>query len=130
MTETIHPKTAAIPARYVAVWNEPDAAARRAAVAELWTPDATEFVDGGTQYHGHEELADRVTEAYEAFVGSGRFTVTGADDVTAHGDIVAFTLRMTTSDGEVRWAARVFLLLGADGLIEEDYQLTVQPLAA
>ena len=128
MTETIQPMTTA--ARYVAVWNEPDAAARRAAVAELWTPDATEFVDGGTRHHGHEELTDRVTEAYEAFVGSGRFTVTGAGDVTAHGDIVAFTLRLTTSDGEVGWAARVFLLLGEDGLIKEDYQLTVQPLAA
>lgn len=27
------------------------------------------------------------------------------------------------------WAARVFLLTGEDGLIREDYQLTVQPLA-
>jgi hypothetical protein len=27
-------------------------------------------------------------------------------------------------------AARVFLLLGQDGLIRQDYQLTVKPLAA
>jgi hypothetical protein len=33
-------------------------------------------------------------------------------------------------DGEIAWAARVFLLLGKDGLIRQDYQLTVKPLAA
>jgi hypothetical protein len=37
---------------------------------------------------------------------------------------------LTTPGGEVAWAARVFLLLGEDGLIREDYQLTVKPLAA
>lgn len=30
---------------YVAVWNEPDPAAREHAVAELWTPDGVEFVE-------------------------------------------------------------------------------------
>jgi hypothetical protein len=34
------------------------------------------------------------------------------------------------SSGQVAWAARVFLLLGAGGYIREDYQLTVQPLVA
>lgn len=34
------------------------------------------------------------------------------------------------ADDEVAWAARVFLLLGADGRIDGDYQLTVKPLAA
>jgi hypothetical protein len=29
----------------------------------------------------------------------------------------------------VAWAARVFLLLDTDGLIREDYQLTLKPLA-
>ncbi|HVT68071.1 MAG TPA: nuclear transport factor 2 family protein [Trebonia sp.] len=130
MTEMTKPNTAEVAARYLAVWNEPDPAARRAAVAELWAPGGTEFVDRGIQHHGHEELADRIAEAYAAFVGSGRFTVTGAGDVTRHDDIVTLTIQLTTPGGEVGWAARVFLLLGADGLIKEDYQLTVQPLAA
>jgi hypothetical protein len=30
-----------IPKRYIAVWNEPDAEARRQAVAELWAEDGT-----------------------------------------------------------------------------------------
>jgi ketosteroid isomerase-like protein len=94
MTEMTWPTTA-IAERYVAVWNEPDAAARRTAVTELWAPDATEFVDGGTRHRGHGELTARVAEAYEAFVASGRFTATGADDVTAHGDIVTLTVQLT-----------------------------------
>ena len=40
-----------------------------------------------------------------------------------------FTVQLRTPEGEVAWAARVFLLLGETGRIREDYQLTVQPLA-
>jgi len=54
--------------------------------------------------------------------------------VTAHHDIVTFTIQLISAGGDragqVAWAARVFLVLGADGLIRQDYQLTVQPLAA
>jgi hypothetical protein len=47
-----------------------------------------------------------------------------------HDDIVTFTAQLSAPDGEVARAARVFLLLGPDGLIWEDYQLTVKPIAA
>ena len=49
--------------------------------------------------------------------------------MTLHGDRHLHH-QLTAPDGEVGWAACVFLLLGADGLIRQDYQLTVQPLAA
>jgi hypothetical protein len=39
MTATISPATEDVIRRYVAVWSEPDAAARRAAVTSLWAPD-------------------------------------------------------------------------------------------
>ncbi len=61
--------------------------------------------------------------------GSGRYAVTAAGDAARHDDIVTFTIQLTAPDGEVSWDARVFLLLGADGRIREDYQLTVKPLA-
>jgi hypothetical protein len=93
-------------------------------------PDGVEFVDGGTQFRGHDGLDARVRGAYEQFVAGGDYAVTSGGDVAGHGDIVMFTVQLTTSDGEVAWVARVFLLLGADGLIREDYQLTVKPLAA
>jgi len=114
--------------RYRAVWNEPDRAARRGVVASLWAPDGVEYLEGGTRYRGHEELTERVTRAYEAFVATGKYDVTVAGDVAQHGDIITFTAQLTTPDGEVDWAARVFILVGPDDLIREDYQLTVKPL--
>jgi hypothetical protein len=129
MTEMTEPMTAAIAGHYLAVWSEPDPASRRVAIAGLWAPDGAEFVEG-TQFRGHEELETRVAGAYQEFVASGQYAVTAADDVTRHDDIVTFTIQLTAPDGAVAWAARVFLLLGQDGLIRQDYQLTVKPLAA
>jgi hypothetical protein len=119
----------AIVARYIAVWNEPDAEARRTAIPALWAPDGTEFVHE-VQFRGYAELEARVDRAHQAFVANGKYTVAGAGDVTRHGDIVAFTAQLVTPAGEVDWASRVFLLLGADGRIREDYQLTIKPLPA
>jgi hypothetical protein len=62
-------------------------------------------------------------------VASGRYVVTAAGDVARHDDIVTFTIQLTAPDGEVAWAACVFLLLGEDGFIRQDYHLTVKPLA-
>jgi hypothetical protein len=119
----------AIVARYLAVWNEVDAEARRAAIPALWVPDGTEFVHE-VQFRGYAELEARVDRAHQAFVANGKYTVAGAGDVTRHDDIVTFTAQLVTSAGEVDWASRVFLLLDADGRIREDYQLTVKPLPA
>ena len=126
--QRIMTETADIIGRYVAVWNEPDPAARRAGIAAIWAPGGVEFLEAGVQYRGHEELADRVTRAYDAFVGSGKYAVTSAGDAARHDDIITFTAQLTTPAGETDWAARVFLLLAPDGLVREDYHLTIQPL--
>jgi hypothetical protein len=123
------PRTAEIVSRYVAVWSEPDPQARRAAIASLWAADGAEFVEG-VQFRGHEDLDARIGHAYQEFVASGRFSVGCAGDLARHQDIVSFTIQLTGPGGGVAWAARVFLLLSDDGTIREDYQLTVQPLAA
>jgi hypothetical protein len=115
------------------VWSEPDPQRRRSAIAGLWAPDGAEFVEG-VQFRGHERLETRVAEAHQAFVASGRYTVASPGDMTVHDDIVTLTIQLAEAGGdragEVVWAARVFLVLGADGRIREDYQLTVQPLPA
>ena len=129
MSQTTALSATAIVSRYLAVWNEPDEGLRRAAVAAVWVPDATEFVHE-VQHHGYEQLQARVTRAHQAFVATGKYTVAGAGDVTSHGDVVTFTAQLVTSAGEVDWASRVFLLLDADGRVKEDYQLTVKPLPA
>ncbi|MER6071547.1 nuclear transport factor 2 family protein [Streptomyces sp. NPDC001817] len=121
----------AIVQRYVAVWSEPDAAARKRAVAELWAPDGVEFVEGA-QFRGHDGLVDRVAEAYGLFVGSGEYHVTHDRHVTVHDDIAVLTVQLRYAkgprEGEVAWAARAFLVLDDDGRIRQDYHLTVQPL--
>ncbi|OAR26706.1 hypothetical protein A8W25_31230 [Streptomyces sp. ERV7] len=117
--------------RYVAVWREPDAAVRESAVARIWAPDGVEFIEG-TRFRGHEQLVDRVAEAYGLFVASGDYHLGADDHVTVHGHIAVFTVQLTYAKGpkvdEVAWAARVFLVLDTDGRILQDYQLTVQPL--
>jgi hypothetical protein len=130
MTETTAAAARTITDRYLAVWNEPDARSRRTAIGSLWEPDGVEYVDGGIQFRGHEELDRRIAHAYDEFVGSGKYYATMADDASRHDDVITFTVQLSTDEGEVAWAARVFLLLGETGRIREDYQLTVQPLAA
>jgi hypothetical protein len=129
MTEMTEPATTAIVSRYLAVWGEPDPDSRRAAIAGLWAPDGAEFVEG-TQFRGPEELDARINHAYQEFVAGAGYTVSSADDVTRHHDVVMFTVQLTAPGGEVAWAARVFLLLDQNGRIRQDYQLTVKPLSA
>ncbi len=118
---------------YLAVWSEPDPEVRRQAIAALWAPGGAELVEG-TQFRGHSELEARIAEAYRQFVATGQYTVASADDATSHDNIVMFTIQLVSAHGdkagEVAWASRVFLVLGDDGLICEDYQLTVKPLEA
>src|ERR1700678_4422649 len=129
MTETTEVAARTITDRYAAVWNEPDAQSRRAAIASLWEPDGVEYVEGGIQFRGHEELDGRIARAYDEFVGNANSHATLAYDAIRHDYLVTFTVQLSTHDGEVAWAARVFVLLGETGRIQEDYQLTVQPLA-
>ncbi|WP_018685218.1 hypothetical protein [Actinokineospora enzanensis] len=123
--------------RYVAVWNEQDAEARRAAVGRLWAEDGRhilqppgEVVRSATglgltttfEAHGHAELERRVRLAYEEFVAPGEFAFRRRDDVARLRDAVKFTWEMVSSDGEIAGVGREFLLLDAHGRIVADYQ--------
>ena len=117
--------------RYLAVWSIPDDAERSAAVADLWTEDGVEFVEG-VQFRGREALVARVAEAHTEFIASGLFTGGSDGHVTVHDDVVMFTIQLRHAAGEasgdVAWAARVFLVLDDRGFIVQDYHVTVQPL--
>jgi hypothetical protein len=115
---------------YVSIWSEPDAQKRRSAIAQLWTADGTEYVEGA-QFHGHDALHARVSQAYSEFVASGKYLVAQSDEVALFDHFIMLTIQLiSTDDGAVAWAARVFLLMDDQGRIRADYQLTVQPLAA
>ena len=73
--------------KYLALWNEPDAARRRRMIAELWTDDGRHLLQPPQEIReiaarpglamtailearGHEEIEARAASAYEHWVGS------------------------------------------------------------
>ena len=108
--------------RYVAMWNEPDAEARRAAIAALWTEEAVHY-SRDLEFRGYERLQERVTGAHDRFVGTGENIFVPHGEALRRGDGVRFTWRMlTTPGGEVSGAGCDFLVLAPDGRIAADYQ--------
>ncbi|MGW1180637.1 hypothetical protein ACWD7Y_11285 [Streptomyces drozdowiczii] len=125
--------------RYVAVWNEPDAERRRAAVRELWSADAVhvlqppqEILDAAEglgfdrlllEARGHHALDFRVSRAHEEFVASGAFVFRSRGNAGRLHDIVKFNWEMAPRDGgEAAGVGLEVLVLGSDGLIVSDYQ--------
>jgi hypothetical protein len=124
--------------RYVAVWNQPDPARRRAAIAEVWTDDAVHLLEPPVEAReaaaglainpvfaarGHAELLPRVTRAYEDWVAPGQYTFRERADAARVADLVKFHWEMVTPDGEVAAVGLEIVLLAADGRIRLDYQL-------
>ena len=122
----------------MAVWNEPDAERRRAAVRELWTADASTSSSRRRrcgrppaprlrplvlEARGHDALEARVTRAYQEFVA--RAPSCSAPPATPIGSA-------TWSSSAGRWCPATaatwpgrgleVLVLDADGRIAADYQ--------
>ncbi len=81
--------------RYIAVWNEPDADARRRAVADLWTEDGT-YTDPLAAVEGHETIEAVIAGAREQFPGH-TFKLIG--NVDAHHDVVRFGWELVPNGG-------------------------------
>jgi SnoaL-like domain len=102
--------------RYIAAWNETDPAARRDAVAALYTPDAR-YVDPVADVQGHDQIAGLIAAVQEQFPG---FVFRLSSDVDAHHDqsrftwdlapagaggdapVVGFDVVVTDGDGRIR----------------------------
>ncbi|GAA3043983.1 hypothetical protein [Actinokineospora globicatena] len=123
--------------RYVAVWNEPDAAARRVAIGELWAEDGRHILQppgevvkaaddlGLTttfEARGHEELERRVRLAYEEFVAPGEFAFRRRGDVARLRDVVKFSWEMVATNGDIAGVGTEFLVLDGQDRIVADYQ--------
>ncbi|MFI0741369.1 nuclear transport factor 2 family protein [Streptomyces sp. NPDC021100] len=118
---------AAFVRRYVAVWNEPDPARRRAEITALWAEDGVEYLDSA-EFRGHRALEERVTQAHEELVERGGFVFRPAGDASAHHGAVHFTTHMVPAGGgAVAWNGVVLVLLDDDGRILRDYQFTGPP---
>ncbi|QFG23209.1 nuclear transport factor 2 family protein [Actinomadura sp. WMMB 499] len=100
--------------RYLAIWNETDPAARRAAVDEVWTGNAR-YVDPLGVAEGRD--------AFDAFVGAAQEQFPGlvfrlAGDVDAHHDVARFAWELGPEGGEAVAAGFDVAEFGADGRFE------------
>jgi hypothetical protein len=71
---------------YLACWNETDAAARRALIAQHWT-DEPSYVDPLVDIRGRDALDATIAAVHEQFPG---FVFTPVGGVDAHHDVARF----------------------------------------
>ena len=136
MTET------QLAAKYMALWNEPDAGRRREMIAELWAEDGRHILQppeemraiaaqpgiamsATLEAQGHEAIEARATSVYEHWVGSEGLSFRGRDDADRLADVVKLHWEAVAKDGTVFAVGLSFLVLAADGRIERDYTFIV-----
>jgi hypothetical protein len=124
--------------RYVALWNESDAAARAASVRALWAEQGRQLLQAPVEIReraaavgfpvttlavrGHRELEARVTRAYEMFVAESGHHFRGRGTSTRVGDAVKVAWEMVDAAGTVVGGGTDLLLLDAAERIVTDYQ--------
>jgi hypothetical protein len=106
--------------RYVSVWNEGDAAARREMIAALWATDGANFTSS-LEHRGYAALETRVRTSWEKWVRDGGCFFRPRHAQNHHG-VAHIEWEMVSLAGEVKSIGREFLLLAADGRIAADYQ--------
>lgn len=101
--------------RYIALWNEPDADARRDAIAELWTEDGT-YTDPLAAAEGRQAIEEVITGAREQFQGHvfklfgnvdahhgiARFNWELEPDSGGESVVIGFDVAVVTDDGRLR----------------------------
>ena len=104
--------------RYVATWNEPDAAKRSSAIAALWAPDAM----GSKGPRGYAALT-RLSPANTKISTRGECVrYRAAPSARLRGDVVTFRWEMLLAESETVLASGLeFLIVDDDGRILVDH---------
>ena len=127
-----------IAARYLAMWNEPDAAARRATIHALFATDVEQVVDPPEdlrdraraigfepklELRGHDALEVRVRRAHEEFVAPGTFEFRQRDVAVRLRDVLRFSWDMVaTATGEIAGGGLEVLVLDDEARITTAFQ--------
>lgn len=98
--------------RYIAVWNETDAARRAQLLEEGWAGDAR-YVDPLMQASGHDQISALVGAVQQRYPGF-RFGLAGRAD--AHGEHVRFSWTLGPSGAEDLIQGTDFVQLAAGKL--------------
>jgi len=111
--------------RYLQLWNEDDAGRRRRLVEELWRPDAANYT-ATIEAVGHDQVFDRVTRAFDTFVGTGehRFRL-HRPPLAHHGAVRVWWEVVAVADDRVVATGQEFLVLDDAGCIASDHQFPV-----
>ncbi|HCU96393.1 MAG TPA: nuclear transport factor 2 family protein [Actinobacteria bacterium] len=108
--------------RYIAAWNEPDPAARRKAVTEIWSASARSCTSGA-EYNGHAAIETRVAEAHDKWVGQGGYLFRSRRAAEGHHGGVRIHWEMVPAAGGAAASAGVqFLILDDEDQVRYDYQ--------
>jgi hypothetical protein len=81
--------------RYLAVWNESDPDARRAAIEDVWADDGR-YVDPLTEVEGHDEISALVDAVQQQMPGHVFRLLGGVD---AHHDVARFSWELVPGGG-------------------------------
>ena len=109
---------------FVAVWNETDAKARRAAIERLWAPHGRHLM-GGQNAQGYDALEARVAASHQRSVVEGGNVFRPPTMIQALPGAVKFRWDMARrASGEIAAAGVGFLALSDDGRIATDYLFT------
>ncbi len=101
--------------RYLATWNEPDAARRHALVAALWSPQGR-YADPLMSGEGHDGIARMIEAARTQFPGL-QFSPRGGTD--AHGPFARFSWSLGPAGGAPVAGGTDIVRLDDDGRVVE-----------
>jgi hypothetical protein len=108
--------------RYINIWNEPDAEARRQTIRDLWQEDASHLART-LEAIGHAGIETRVRNAYDKWVKEKGHVFRLRDGVDGHHGTIKLRWEMLpAAGGEVVSIGFDFLVLGDDGRIRTGYQ--------
>jgi hypothetical protein len=88
--------TDTVVSRYLAAWNATEPAARREAIAAVFTPDAR-YVDPLADVAGHDGVDALIAGAQQQFTG---LVFSRGELLDAHHDVVRFTWHLGPEGGE------------------------------
>ncbi|SCU75901.1 conserved hypothetical protein [Cupriavidus necator] len=115
MSAAIHAQVAADPAaladRYLAAWNETDAARRRELIALAWAESAS-YVDPLMRGDGHAGIDAMIAAVQTKFPG---FRFTRVSPVDAHGEHLRFTWELGPAGEPALVVGTDFATISADG---------------
>jgi hypothetical protein len=102
--------------RYLDIWNEPDADARRAAVADVYA-DAAQYVDPLVDVTGHDQISELIGAVQQQV--PGHVFRLGDAGVDAHHNVARFSWELVPAGGGES------LAIGFDvAVIEEDGRIS------